>query len=84
MTCFGETAGGKWVAANSWRFGFIVRYEEETTAITGYSYEPWHLRFVGEALAAEYSEKGIHTLEEFWSLPAAEFYPEEVVESKID
>ena len=84
MTCFGETAGGKWVAANSWRFGFIVRYEEETTAITGYSYEPWHLRFVGEELATEYSENGIHTLEEFWSLPAAEFYPEEVAESKID
>lgn len=84
MTCFGETVAGKWVAANSWRFGFIVRYEEETTAITGYSYEPWHLRFVGEALAAEYSEKGIHTLEEFWSLPAAEFYPEEVAKSQAD
>ena len=40
MTCFGETAAGKWVASNSWQFGFIVRYEEETTAITGYSYEP--------------------------------------------
>ena len=84
MTCFGETVGGKWVAANSWRFGFIVRYEEETTAITGYSYEPWHLRFVGEELATEYSENGIHTLEEFWSLPAAEFYPEEMTESKVD
>jgi D-alanyl-D-alanine carboxypeptidase len=84
MTCFGETAAGKWVASNSWQFGFIVRYEEETTAITGYSYEPWHLRFVGEALAAEYSENGIHTLEEFWSLPAAEFYPEEGAESKVD
>ena len=84
MTCFGETVGGKWVAANSWRFGFIVRYEEETTAITGYSYEPWHLRFVGQELANEYSENGIHTLEEFWSLPAAEFYPEEMTESKVD
>ena len=84
MTCFGETVGGKWVAANSWRFGFIVRYEEETTAITGYSYEPWHLRFVGEELATEYSKNGIHTLEEFWSLPAAEFYPEEMTESKVD
>ena len=84
MTCFGETVGGKWVAANSWRFGFIVRYEEETTAITGYSYEPWHLRFVGEELAAEYSKNGIHTLEEFWSLPSAEFYPEEMTESKVD
>ena len=84
MTCFGETVGGKWVAANSWRFGFIVRYEEETTAITGYSYEPWHLRFVGQELATEYSENGIHTLEEFWSLPAAEFYPEEMTESKVD
>ncbi len=84
MTCFGETVGGKWVAANSWRFGFIVRYEEETIAITGYSYEPWHLRFVGEELANEYSENGIHTLEESGSLPAAEFYPEEMTESKVD
>ena len=84
MTCFGKTEAGKWVAENSWRFGFIVRYEEETTAITGYSYEPWHLRFLGQELAAEYSKKGIQTLEEFWSLPAAEFYLEAASESKID
>jgi len=84
MTCFGDTEAGIWVADNSWRFGFIVRYEEETTAITGYSYEPWHLRFVGQELAAEYSKEGIHTLEEFWSLPAAEFYLEEITESTID
>lgn len=84
MTCFGKTEAGKWVAENSWRFGFIVRYEEETTAITGYSYEPWHLRFIGQELAAEYSKKGIQTLEEFWSLPAAEFYLEAASESKID
>lgn len=84
MTCFGDTEGGKWVAENSWRFGFMVRYEEETTAITGYSYEPWHLRFVGQELASEYSENGIHTLEEFWSLPAAEFYLEEITQSTND
>ena len=84
MTCFGKTEAGKWVAENSWRFGFIVRYEEETTAITGYSYEPWHLRFLGQELAAEYSKKGIQTLEEFWSLPAAEFYLESASESEID
>jgi D-alanyl-D-alanine carboxypeptidase len=84
MTCFGKTEAGKWVAENSWRFGFIVRYEEETTAITGYSYEPWHLRFLGQELAAEYSKKGIQTLEEFWSLPAAEFYLEAASESEID
>lgn len=44
---FGQTPEGSWVAANAHRFGFIVRYRAEWTAVTGYSYEPWHLRYVG-------------------------------------
>ncbi|MBE5786296.1 MAG: D-alanyl-D-alanine carboxypeptidase family protein [Clostridiales bacterium] len=44
---FGKTDEGKWVAENCHRFGFIIRYKEEWTDITGYSYEPWHVRYVG-------------------------------------
>ncbi len=84
MQCFGDTQAGQWIADNAWRYGFIVRYEKDTTAITGYTYEPWHLRFVGIELTEIYSQNGIHTLEEFWGLPAAEFYLEEITESTID
>ena len=44
---FGRTKGGKWVAENCWRFGFILRYQEGWEDVTGYEYEPWHVRYVG-------------------------------------
>ena len=84
MQCFGDTVGGKWLAANAWRYGFIIRYEEDTTKVTGYTYEPWHLRFVGKQAAKLYTDLGIQTLEEFWGYPAAEFYLEEIAESTND
>lgn len=83
MQCFGDTVGGKWIAENSWKFGYIVRYERDTTSTTGYTYEPWHLRYVGLDIAKEYSDNGIHTLEDFWGFPAAENYPE-ITESTTD
>ena len=46
---FADTEEGKWVAVNAHRFGFIIRYKKEWTDITGYAYEPWHLRYVGLA-----------------------------------
>ena len=45
---FGRTPEGQWVAENCWRFGFIVRYKAEWEDVTGYAYEPWHIRFVGK------------------------------------
>jgi len=51
-----------------------VRYPLGKTDITGYEYEPWHLRFVGKELAAEMHSTGIQTLEEFFGLPAAPTY----------
>ena len=83
MQCFGDTEAGKWIAENSWKFGYIVRYERDTTSITGYTYEPWHLRYVGTEIARMYASNGIHTLEDFWGFPAAENYPE-IAESTID
>ena len=44
---FGSSPEGKWVAENCHRFGFIIRYKAEWEEITGYAYEPWHIRYVG-------------------------------------
>ncbi|GAA3659679.1 M15 family metallopeptidase [Microbacterium marinilacus] len=70
----GDTAQGQWLAENSWRFGWIIRYEDGQTETTGYDPEPWHLRYIGEELAAVYHEGGFRTLEEFFGLPAAPDY----------
>ena len=71
---FGGTRQGTWVAENSWRFGWIVRYGPDQTPTTGYEPEPWHLRYIGPELAAVYHEGGYATLEEFFGLPAAPDY----------
>lgn len=72
--CFGDTPAGKWLAENAHLHGFILRYPEESLAITGFNYEPWHFRFVGKELAKEMQEKNISTLEEFFELPPAPNY----------
>lgn len=61
---FKDTAEGKWLKINAHKYGFIIRYQEDTTGITGYSYEPWHVRYVGKEIAAQIYEANI-TLEEF-------------------
>jgi D-alanyl-D-alanine carboxypeptidase len=71
--CFARTPAGRWLARNAWRFGFVVRYQPETTAVTGYAPEPWHVRYVGRALAAELHRTGIETLEEFFDVPGGDY-----------
>lgn len=66
--CFATEPGGKWVAANGHKYGFIVRYPKNKESVTGYIYEPWHLRYVGPELAAEVHSQGNVTLEEFFGL----------------
>ncbi|MCM3778192.1 M15 family metallopeptidase [Microbacterium hydrocarbonoxydans] len=75
IDAFGGTPQGAWVAENAWEYGFIVRYEQVGSGITGYKPEPWHLRYLGRELAAAYHHGGYHTLEEFFGLPAAPEYP---------
>jgi len=72
--CFKDTVEGKWAAANAYKYGFIIRYPSNKTSITGYTYEPWHLRYVGTELAREMHDKNTETLEEFFKLPAAPDY----------
>lgn len=73
--CFGDEDAGRWVAAHAWEFGFILRYPEGGQDVTGYRYEPWHLRYVGTELATWMHEHDVATLEEAFSLPAAPDYP---------
>lgn len=70
---FGDTKEGKWVAEHAHEYGFIIRYTDGTTdengvrqpgAITGYIYEPWHIRYVGIDHATRIYNQGI-TLEEY-------------------
>lgn len=61
---FGESPEGIWTAEHCAEYGFIIRYPKEKTNITGYIYEPWHLRYVGKEEAAEITELGV-TFEEY-------------------
>ncbi|HWP52052.1 MAG TPA: M15 family metallopeptidase [Clostridia bacterium] len=49
---FADTDAGIWLAAHSWEHGFIVRFPKDKQDITGITYEPWHVRYVGKEHAA--------------------------------
>ena len=74
QVCFANTKAGKWLAANAWQYGFILRYPNGQTATTGYQFEPWHFRYVGVDLATEMKSQNVTVLEKFWKLPAAPSY----------
>lgn len=59
-----DTAVQQWLLAHSWEYGFILRYPQDKSGITGIIYEPWHYRYVGKEAAKEIYEQGI-CLEEY-------------------
>jgi D-alanyl-D-alanine carboxypeptidase len=61
---FADNPAYAWLVENAHRFGFILRYPKGKEDVTGYTYEPWHYRFVGIDAAARIYEKGL-TLEEY-------------------
>ena len=61
---YAHTDEGIWLAENCHKYGFIIRYPEDKTEITGYIYEPWHIRYLGESTAKLVHDSGL-TLEEF-------------------
>lgn len=61
---FGETKEGIWLKDNAHKYGFIIRYPKGKEDITGYIYEPWHIRYVGKDVAAVIYENG-YTFEEY-------------------
>lgn len=61
---FADTAAGKWLKENAYKYGFILRYPEGKEFITGIEFEPWHYRYVGVEAATIIMENEL-TLEEF-------------------
>lgn len=74
MDQFAGTPQSDWLIENGWRYGWIIRYEEGQTDVTGYEPEPWHARYIGKSLAKAYHEGGYHSLEEFFGLESAPDY----------
>ena len=64
---FEETEAFAWLAQNAYKFGFILRYPKGKETITGYTYEPWHYRFVGREAATDTHNGGM-TLEQYLQL----------------
>ncbi len=62
---FEDTEAGKWLAAHSYEYGFVLRYPEGKEYITSIEYEPWHFRYVGREAAAVMHREDL-CLEEFW------------------
>lgn len=66
--CFSGTAEGAWLAANAYKYGFLLRYTAAKQSVTGYEAEAWHYRYIGRDLATEMHADGIVTLEEFFGI----------------
>ena len=62
---FASSPEGKWLAANAHNYGYIIRYPKGNEEITGYAYEPWHIRYIGNDLANYLYTNGL-TLEEYY------------------
>jgi LAS superfamily LD-carboxypeptidase LdcB len=65
LESFGLTPEGVWLQNNVHRFGYIIRYPEDKEHVTGYSYEPWHIRYVGLEVADYLYGQGL-SLEEYF------------------
>lgn len=66
---FANTAEGKWVAENCYKYGYIIRYPKGKQDITGYKYESWHLRYVGTDLSYKlYNDGNWITMEEYFGI----------------
>lgn len=70
---FGDTEAGQWLADHAHDYGFIIRYPKDQEEITGFQYEPWHLRYLGERFASQVVENsGVAELE-FGLEPAPDY-----------
>ena len=59
-----NTSEGQWLNNNCYKYGFIIRYPQGKQHITGYKYEPWHIRYLGVEVATSVYNSGL-TLEEY-------------------
>lgn len=69
LACFGDGVAGQWLSANAHKYGFIIRYEDGKENLTGYIYEPWHLRYLGVDVATAVKNSGL-TLDQYYGVEA--------------
>ncbi|MBR4628810.1 MAG: M15 family metallopeptidase, partial [Ruminococcus sp.] len=62
------TPEAQWIEDHCWEYGFILRYPKGKQDITGYKYEPWHIRYVGYDMSKKIHDRGGITLEEYFGL----------------
>ncbi|GAA4989589.1 M15 family metallopeptidase [Kineococcus glutinatus] len=72
--CYRLTPEARWLAAHAGDFGFLLRYTEQNSAVTGYAPESWHYRWVGRELLERMAERGVTTLEEFFGVSGGAEY----------
>lgn len=80
---YGSTKEGIWLAENAHRFGFIIRYPKGKEEITGYSYEPWHIRYLGVPLASFLYQNQLCYEEFVMGMQASEGQTEFEVDAKM-
>lgn len=80
---FEDTKSGKWLAKNAHLYGFILRYPEGKQDITGYTYEPWHFRYIGVEYATKIYEAGpSETFEEYFHQEGGDYADNEIANTK--
>jgi D-alanyl-D-alanine carboxypeptidase len=70
---FENHPAGQWLAANSWQYGFVLRFPSGKQSITGYIFEPWHYRYIGVEAATDMHNKGVTTLEEYFNVTGGDY-----------
>lgn len=73
LECFLKTPQYAWIQKHAAAYGWIQRYPEGFTSITGYSSEAWHYRYVGKAVAEDMKARGIKTLEQYWGISGGDY-----------
>ena len=73
LECFGKSTQYAWLQSHAADYGFVQRYQSGYENITGYSAEAWHWRYVGSIVAKDMKSKGIHTLEQYWSISGGDY-----------
>jgi D-alanyl-D-alanine carboxypeptidase len=64
---WGRTKAGTWLRTNAWEYGFVMSYPKAKRSLTCYTYEPWHFRYVGRAVAKSIHDSGETLREWLWT-----------------
>lgn len=73
LECFATTHAYTWLQTHAAEYGFIERYQQGMTLITGYSAEPWHWRYVGRTVALDMKAKNLKTLEAYYDITGGDY-----------